>query len=46
MYENVAPQFVIKSVSLPGVGESELVYVLKKEFDKLPEKEKELFRKT
>lgn len=46
MHENVAPQFVIKSVSLPGVGESELVYVLKKEFDKLPEKEKELFRKT
>jgi len=44
MHKDVVPLFVVKSVSLPGIGENELVYVLKKEFDKLPDKEKELFR--
>ena len=36
--------YVVKSVSLRGIGENELVWVRKKEFDGLPEKEKELFR--
>lgn len=36
--------YAVKSVSLPGIGENELVWVRKKEFDGLPEKEKELFR--
>lgn len=36
--------FIRKSVSIRGLGENELVWVLKKEFDKLPEKTQELFR--
>ena len=34
---------VVKSVSLRGIGERELVWVRQKEFDGLPEKEKKLF---
>jgi len=45
MAENVASEFVIKSVSLPGIGENELVWVLKGEFNNLPAKEKESFRR-
>ncbi len=44
MHPKRVPQYVIKSVSLRGIGENELVYVVKKEFDKLPKEEKELFR--
>ena len=44
MHTSWAADFVIKLVSLRGVGENELVYVLKEEFDNLPDKEKELFR--
>lgn len=44
MHKDVAPQFMIKSVSLAGIGENELVWVRKKEFDKLPDEEKKLFR--
>jgi len=35
--------YVVKTISLRGIGEDELVWVRKKEFDGLPEKEKELF---
>lgn len=45
MHEAVAPQFVVKSVSMRGIGENELIWVLKGEFDSLPEEEKALFRK-
>jgi len=38
------PLYVLKSVSLRGIGEGELVWVRKEEFDNLPEEEKELFR--
>ena len=44
MHEGYRPLFVQKSVSIRGVGENELVWVLKEEFNKLPEKTKELFR--
>lgn len=37
-------QYVVKSVSLPGIGENELVYVLREEFDTLPNGEKALFK--
>ena len=42
--KSILKQYTVKSVSLPGIGENELVWVRKKEFDGLPEKEKELFR--
>jgi len=38
------PIYVLTSVSMSGIGENELVWVLKQEFDNLPEKEKGLFR--
>lgn len=44
MDETAAARYVLKSVSLRGIGENELVWVRKKEFDKLPDEEKELFR--
>jgi len=44
MHKDTAPQFVIKSVSLRGIGEDELVWILKKEFDNLPQEEKALFK--
>ena len=42
--KSLLEDFTVKSVSLPGIGENELVWVLKNEFGGLPEKEKELFR--
>jgi len=36
--------FVLKRITVRGVGENELVWVLKDEFEKLPEKSKEFFR--
>jgi len=44
MHEDVAPKYAVKSVSLRGIGENELVWVYKEEFDSLPEDEKQLFR--
>ncbi len=44
MHKNLLPLYVLKSVSLRGIGENELVWVLREEFDKLPDEEKELFR--
>lgn len=41
--ESLAQIYVVKTISLRGIGEDELVWVRKKEFDGLPEKEKELF---
>lgn len=43
MRKNISSQFAPKSVSLRGIGE-ELVYVLKEEFDNLPDDEKRLFK--
>jgi len=42
--KSLAQQYVVKAVSLRGIGEDELVWVRKREFDDLPEKERELFR--
>jgi len=36
--------FAPKYVSIRGVGDNELVWVAKEEFERLPEKNKELFR--
>ena len=44
MPEETAAKYVLKSVSLRGIGEDELVWVRKEEFDGLPEEEKALFR--
>ena len=38
--------FAIKTVSLRGIGENELVVVLKEEFDNLASKEKKFFRNS
>lgn len=37
-------QWILKQVSIRGIGEQELVYVRKKEFEKLPLVEKKLFK--
>jgi class 3 adenylate cyclase len=37
-------QFILKKVELRGIGEEELVYVKKKEFEQLPSKERMLFK--
>ena len=42
--ESVRRDFVEKCVTIPGIGERELVWVVKKEFDNLPQKEKVLFK--
>jgi class 3 adenylate cyclase len=44
MRENYRRLFIQKSVSIRGVGENELVWVLEEEFNKLPEKIKALFQ--
>lgn len=44
MHKDHRLNYVVKSVSLPGIGENELVWILKQEFDGLPENEKKLFR--
>lgn len=41
----VRQHFVEKCVTIRGIGENELVWVVKEEFDKLPEEEKKIFRK-
>ena len=44
MHEGYRRIFVQKSVTIRGIGENELIWVIKEEFDRLPEKTKELFR--
>ena len=44
IYKSEFPRYVLKSVSMRGIGENELVWVLKEEFDDLPDEEKALFR--
>jgi len=44
MPEGYRRNFVQKRVTIRGIGESELIWLVKQEFDKLPEKSKELFR--
>jgi len=44
MLEGYRRLFVQKSVSIRGIGESELIWVLEEEFNNLPEKTKALFR--
>ena len=44
MEEGYRRYFVERRVTILGIGENELVWVLKREFNNLPEKEKELFR--
>lgn len=41
--KTVSENFVLKTVSIPGLGDRELVYVLGYEFDRLAEPEKRLF---
>lgn len=43
MAKDVAQQYMVKSVSIRGIGDEELVIVEKKEFEKLSEEEKALF---
>ncbi len=42
--ESVRELFVEKRVTIRGIGENELLWVLKEEFDKLPQEEKKIFR--
>ena len=44
MPEETAANYLLKSVSLRGIGEDELVWVRKEEFDNLADEEKALFR--
>jgi class 3 adenylate cyclase len=44
MPEETAAKYVLKSVSLRGIGENELVWVRKEEFDNLESEEKALLR--
>ena len=44
MPEEYNSTFIKKYLSIRGVGENELVWVIKEEFDRLPEESKELFR--
>jgi hypothetical protein len=44
MPEETAVKYVLKSVSLRGIGEDELVWVRKEEFDGLQDEDKALFR--
>jgi len=44
MPAEMAAKYVLKSVSLRGIGEKELVWVRREEFDNLLEKEKALFK--
>jgi len=44
MDESYRQNFVLKCATIRGIGDDELVWVLKEEFDRLPDKLKELFR--
>jgi hypothetical protein len=43
MPEETAAKYVLKSAPLRGIGEDELVWVRKEEFDSLQDEEKALF---
>lgn len=44
MHKNTAPKYIVKYVTLRGIGKNQLVLVYKSEFDSLKEKEKKIFR--
>ena len=44
MPEETAARYVLKSVALRGIGEDELIWVRKEEFDNLTDEEKALFK--
>lgn len=44
MPEETAAKYVLKAVSLRGIGEEELVWIRREEFDFLPDEEKALFK--
>jgi len=44
MPEQYRGKFTAKSITIRGIGENEVVWVLKEEFDKLPEKARGIFR--
>lgn len=44
MHSDYTTDFVEKCITIRGIGENELVWVLRKELDKLPAEEKKLFR--
>jgi hypothetical protein len=44
MPEETAVKYVLKSVSLRGIGDDELVWVRKEEFDSLQDEDKALFK--
>lgn len=46
MIEEVASQIIVKSVSIRGIGEHELVCIPKHEFERLPKREKAIFREV
>lgn len=44
MHDDYSKHFVEKCITIRGIGENELVWVLEEEFSKLPKGERELFR--
>lgn len=44
MLEETASRYMVKSVSIRGIGEKELVVVRKAEFEKLPRRDKAIFK--
>jgi len=44
MHKDLISEFIEKCITIRGIGENELVWVLKKEFENLSEDEKKLFR--
>jgi class 3 adenylate cyclase len=44
MHEDVYKYFVEKCITIRGIGENELIWVLKEEFEEIPEEGKKLFR--
>ena len=43
MPEETAVKYILKCVALRGIGDDELVWVRKEEYDELPDEEKALF---
>ena len=43
MPEETSAKYTLKSVALRGIGEDELIWVRKEEFDNLPDSEKASF---
>ncbi len=44
MHKDVRLQFIEKRANITGVGDNELIWILKEEFEKLTQEEKKLFR--